>query len=82
MNDVNFYAWHLEKINSGEPAFYISSQYSMEPSFFCLLMEESGAGSARINYGSEFGSRRSKTHMDPTDPDSDADPDSEHCLKV
>jgi hypothetical protein len=28
------------------------------------------------------GSRRSQTHMDPTDPDPDADPDSEHCLKV
>ncbi len=34
MYDVNFYAWHLEKINSGEPAFYILSKYSMEPSFF------------------------------------------------
>jgi hypothetical protein len=43
MYDVNFSAWHLEKINSGEPAFYILSQYSIEPSFFCLLVEESGA---------------------------------------
>jgi hypothetical protein len=77
MYDVNFYAWHLEKINSGEPALYILSRYSMEPSFLCLLMEESGDGSVQINYGSGCGSRRSKTHTDP-----DPDPDHEHCLKV